>query len=99
MPKAAVIADSFSAELFKLTDFHVETVEENSDVSKAFSETIRNNYDIIFITEILAKEIIPQIKETQKTNKAIISIIPGPGTSERLGEKLLKKLKKSVVGI
>jgi V/A-type H+-transporting ATPase subunit F len=99
MSKIAILTDPFSAEMFKLTDFHVESINKEDDLPEIFLKILNNKYEIVFITENLAKNIIPQIRDAQKTSKAIISVISDPGGSQGLGDKLLKELKESVIGI
>lgn len=98
MPEAAVISDPLTAEVFILTDFSVWPVQESESVETVLNEILQQGYQLIFITENLAAKIPEEIKIFQKRNKAIITVIPGIGTTEGLGEKMLNELFRKLMG-
>jgi V/A-type H+-transporting ATPase subunit F len=99
MNKVAIIADPLSAQVFMATSFMVRPVQESDSTATTLREIVQTGYKIIFITENLAEDIEQQINEIQKKNNAMITIIPGMGTSLQLGERMLKELRRKVVGV
>ncbi len=98
MRKVAVICDPLSAEVFMLTDFGVRPVQENEAVDDVLNEIYNQGYTLIFLTENLAVEVQAEIKAFQKRNAAIVTVIPGIGSTERLGEKMLSDQIRKVMG-
>jgi V/A-type H+-transporting ATPase subunit F len=99
MNKVAIIADPLSAQVFMATNFLVRPVKENDSTATTLREVVQSGYTIIFITENLAENMEQQINEIRKKNNAMITIIPGIGTSLQLGERMLKELRRKVVGV
>lgn len=98
MPEAAVICDPLTAEVFMLADLKIRSVQEDESVENVLNEIYHEGCHLIFITENLAAKIPEEIKIFQKRNKAIITVIPGVATGERLGEKMLNELFRKVMG-
>jgi vacuolar-type H+-ATPase subunit F/Vma7 len=98
MNKVAIIADPLSAQVFIATNFLVRPVKENDFTAPALREVVQSGCKIIFITENLAEDIEQQINEIRQKDNVMITIIPGMGTSLQLGERMLKQLRKKVVG-
>jgi vacuolar-type H+-ATPase subunit F/Vma7 len=74
-------------------------VKKNDSTALALREVVQSGCKIIFMTENLAEDIEQQINEIRKKDNVMITIIPGMGTSLQLGERMLKELRRKVVGV
>ncbi|GEM_PF-5666440 len=99
MTKVRMIADLPTAEVFLSTDFEVRIPETAEDIEAELRQAIREEIPLIFITEVLAEPIQEQILEMQLKYPAVITVIPGVEGSRKLGEQLVMRLKKSVIGV
>lgn len=99
MTKVRMIADLPTAEVFLTTDFEVRIPETPEAAESELRQAIQEEIPLIFITEALAEPIQERILEMQLKHPAVITVIPGVGGSRKLGEQLVMRLKKSVIGV
>ena len=103
-PDVLVLADPLSAEVFYLTDFTVRAVPPGADAARALAEALGEGFRIVFVTENLAEGCAGALRALQPRGAQerpgpIVTVIPGAGSSLRLGRRLLADLERSVVGI
>ncbi|RMD96421.1 MAG: hypothetical protein D6814_11415 [Calditrichaeota bacterium] len=99
MANVVVIADPVTAEAFLMTDFSTRAAFSGEEAVTHIRQALRDQREIIFVTENLVEGQLDTLQQLQKESRAIITVIPGVGTSIHLGEKMLELLKKSVIGI
>jgi V/A-type H+/Na+-transporting ATPase subunit F len=93
MYKIAVLGDKDSILGFKAVGIDVYAVKASADAESILDELVKTGYAIIFITEQIAKDIVPAIES--HAEKRIPAIIPIPGNQGSLGLGM-QGIKKSV---
>lgn len=96
--KMAIIGDGDSVLVFKaggVDAFPVSNKEEAKDLLNKLSKT----YQVIFITDVIAKEIDETVKKYNTFAYPIIISVPSKSGSNGYGEDLLKKSMEKALGV
>jgi len=93
MYKIGVIGDKDSVLGFKAVGMNVFPVTASSEAEEALDKMAKENFAVIYITEQVAKNIMPAIDKYR--NSKIPAIIPIPGNQGTLGIGIAS-VKKSV---
>ena len=99
MNKIAILADRITAEIFRVTDLHVVEVEHGQNSLSPLEELVRGDWEIIFITENLARDIADVLPRYQQGEGPVVVVIPGVGTRKHLGAEMMQAIEKSVIGM
>lgn len=96
--KMAVIGDGDSVLAFKAGGIDAYG-SENADMARSILKQIAKNYQIIFITDTLAKEIDDTIKNYVDSPYPIILPVPSKAGSNGYGMEGLKKEMERSLGV
>lgn len=79
----------------------VETfpVEDRAEAGPVLSRLVKEGFAIIFITESLARDLLPQIAKYGKETLPCITIIPDARGSTGLGLTRMQRIVEKAVGV
>ena len=83
---------------FNLIGFRLFPVADYSEASEAFDTCTKGDYEIIFVTENIAKLIADQIEVFQKKSPVSICILPNHSEDSELSMNILRKNVEKAVG-
>ncbi|MCX7957098.1 MAG: hypothetical protein N2643_04295 [Endomicrobia bacterium] len=99
-PKFGIIGDYESVVIYKIFGWDVVCVNINSkeEIIEKFKETLKNNYDKIFVVEEVYEVILKELPEVENFTISVISL-PGIKGSKGVSKQKYKKLAAIATGI
>ena len=98
MSDVLVIADPMTADVFRLADVDVRPVESAESAEPLLRAALTQSYAVVFVSEKVAAGIQETIAAAQARGGPVVVVIPGIGARGVLGQALLSRLRKTIVG-